>query len=63
MIESGQVLAGGSMTPNHTAEQRAATRPQDATSDLGAVAPQEAEHRRRLALGEQAWVAFEQEKP
>ena len=51
------------MTPDQTADQRPASLPQDGTSDGGAVAPQEAERRRRLALGEQAWAAFQRDWP
>ncbi len=51
------------MTPNLNDEQRPATLPPDGTSEVSAVTAEEAERRRRLALGEQAWAAFQRDWP
>ncbi len=39
------------MTPDRSDEQRPATLPRDGTAEVSAVIPDEAERRRRLALG------------
>jgi hypothetical protein len=51
------------MTANLTDDQCSATPPEDGRCDVGTVASQETERRRRLALGEQAWVAFQRDWP